>query len=70
MVNTVINFFSELNTGVLIVIGLSIFIGLVAKWRLFDKCGLSNKEILLGTILPIYDFFLTLKIVGRPARNS
>jgi len=69
MVDTIINFFSELNTGVMIVLGLSIFIGLVAKWRLFDKCGLSNKEILLGTLLPIYDFYLTLKIVGRPPKH-
>ncbi len=69
MLDSIFNFFSDLNTGVLIVIALSIFIGIVAKWRLFDKCGLSNKEIILGTILPIYDFFLTLKIVGRPAKH-
>ncbi len=57
---------SNLSTGMLIVLPLLILIGLVAKWRLFDKCGLSNREILLGTLLPVYDFYLTLKIVGRP----
>jgi signal peptidase I len=41
----------------------------VAKWRLFDKCKLSKREILLGTLLPVYDFFLTLKIVGRPGKH-
>ncbi len=56
----------NLSTGMLIVIPLLFVIGLVAKWRLFDKCNLSNREILLGTFLPIYDFYLTLKIVGRP----
>jgi len=55
-----------MSTGMLIVIPLLIIVGLVAKWRLFDKCGLSNRDILLGTLLPIYDFYLTLKIVGRP----
>ncbi len=69
MVDTIFNFFSELSTGILIVIGLSIFIGVVAKWRLFDKCKLSKREILLGTLLPVYDFFLTLKIVGRPGKH-
>ena len=53
----------------LIVVPLLIVVGLVAKWRLFDKCGLSNREILLGTLLPIYDFYLTLKIVGRPKKH-
>lgn len=69
MIDSILNSISEMSTGVLIVIGLSIFIGLVAKWRLFDKCGLSNKEILLGTLLPVYDFYLTLKIVGRPGKH-
>lgn len=59
----------NLSTGMLIVIPLLFVIGLVAKWRLFDKCNLSNREILLGTFLPIYDFYLTLKIVGRPQRH-
>lgn len=62
-------YFSDMSVGMLIVVPLLIVIGLVAKWRLFDKCGLSNKEILLGTLLPIYDFYLTLKIVGRPKKH-
>lgn len=62
-------YLSNLSTGMLIVIPLLFVIGLVAKWRLFDKCGLSNREILLGTLLPIYDFYLTLKIVGRPSTH-
>ncbi len=62
-------FISEMSTGMLIVVPLLFVIGLVAKWRLFDKCGLSNREILLGTLLPIYDFHLTLKIVGRPGQH-
>ena len=53
----------------MIVLPLLIIIGLVAKWRLFDKCGLSKKEILIGTLLPVYDFYLTLKIVGRPGSH-
>lgn len=70
--NTISSFialFSNLSIGMLIVLPLLILIGLVAKWRLFDKCGLSNKEILLGTFLPIYDFYLTLKVVGRPGSH-
>jgi len=59
---------SNMSTGMLIVLPLIFIIGLVAKWRLFDKCGLSNREILLG-LLPLYDFYLTLKIVGRPAKH-
>ena len=70
--NTISSFialFSNLSIGMLIVLPLLILIGLVAKWRLFDKCGLSNKEILLGTFLPVYDFYLTLKVVGRPGTH-
>ena len=61
--------FSNMSTAMMIVLPLLIIIGLVAKWRLFDKCGLSNKEILIGTFLPLYDFYLTLKIVGRPSSH-
>lgn len=68
-INNINEYISEMSTGMLIVIPLILFIGLVAKWRLFDKCGLSNKEVLLGTLFPIYDFYLTLKIVGRPAKH-
>lgn len=62
-------YISDMSTGMLIVIPLLFCIGLVAKWRLFDKCNLSNREILLGTFLPIYDFYLTLKIIGRPTKQ-
>jgi len=54
MLESIQTYFSEMSTGLLIVLGLSIFIGIVAKWRLFDKCGLSNKEVLLGTFLPVF----------------
>lgn len=69
IISSFIALFSNLSIGMLIVLPLLILIGLVAKWRLFDKCGLSNKEILLGTFLPIYDFYLTLKVVGRPGSH-
>lgn len=67
--SSIIAIFSNMSIGMMIVLPLLIIIGLVAKWRLFDKCGLSKKEILLGTFLPVYDFYLTLKIVGRPGSH-
>ncbi|MFT5845535.1 MAG: hypothetical protein ACI8QW_001411 [Saprospiraceae bacterium] len=67
--SSIIAIFSNMSIGMMIVLPLLIIIGLVAKWRLFDKCGLSKKEILIGTFLPVYDFYLTLKIVGRPGSH-
>ena len=67
--SSIIALFSTMSIGMMIVLPLLIIIGLVAKWRLFDKCGLSKKEILIGTFLPVYDFYLTLKIVGRPGSH-
>ena len=69
MLETIQEIYSEMSTGVLILLPILAFVGLVAKWRLFDKCGLSRREVLLGTFLPIYDFYLTLKIVGRPQKH-
>lgn len=54
---------SNENTGIGILIALLLLIGAVAKWRMFVKCNQPG----LAAIVPIWDFAVVLRIVGRPA---
>jgi hypothetical protein len=46
----------------LIIIG---FIGVVAQWRLYAKAGQPG----IASIVPIWNFIVFLRIVGRPASH-
>lgn len=48
--------------GVLMLIGLGLLIGAVAKWRMFVKCDQPG----LAAIVPVWDLIVAMRIVGRP----
>jgi hypothetical protein len=50
------------NPALVFISGFLIFIGAVAKWKLFVKCDQPG----YAAIIPIYDILVTLRIVGRP----
>ena len=52
----------QFGAGVLLLVPFMLFIGAVAKWRLFVKCDQPG----YAAIIPIYDVIITLRIVGRP----
>lgn len=52
----------QFGAGVLLLVPFMLFIGAVAKWRLFVKCDQPG----YAAIIPIYDIIITLRIVGRP----
>ncbi len=56
---------SSETTGILILVGLLLLIGAVAKWRMFLKCDQPG----LAAIVPIWDVIVALRIVGRPASH-
>lgn len=54
------------STGLLVMAGFLLIIGALAKWRMFIKCNQPG----LASIVPIWDFIVTMRIVGRPASHA
>jgi hypothetical protein len=52
----------QFGAGVLLLVPFILFIGAVAKWKLFVKCDQPG----YAAIIPGYDIIITLRIVGRP----
>jgi hypothetical protein len=47
---------------ILAVCGVLALIGIVAQWKIFQKAGRSG----WASIVPLYNFYVLLKIVGKP----
>jgi hypothetical protein len=51
--------------GLLLLGGVLVFIGVVAQWKLYVKAGQPG----VACIVPIWNFIVFLRIVGRPASH-
>ncbi len=61
--------FSQLYTtfgdGIFLLAAIFAFIGVVAQWRLYEKAGQPG----IASIVPIWNFIVFMRIVGRPANH-
>lgn len=57
--------YSAFGDGVFVIVILLGFIGIVAQWRLYEKAGQPG----IASIVPIWNFIVFLRIVGRPASH-
>ena len=64
--NSIVTYFSELfeaiGAGGFVVIGIFVFIGVVAQFALYAKCNLPG----IACIVPVWNVIVFLKIMGRP----
>ncbi len=67
---TVTNFFQEFHVqfgpGVLVILILMLFIGIIAQWKLYEKSGQAG----YAALIPGWNVVVFLKIVGRPANHA
>lgn len=52
--------------GVLVPLACFAFVGILAQWSLYDKCGLPG----IDCVIPVKNVITFLKIMGRPASHS
>lgn len=57
---------SKFGPGILIPVVCFAFVGILAQWSLYDKCGQPG----IACIVPIWNVIAFLKITGRPAWHS
>lgn len=57
--------YSAFGDGIFVIAILLAFIGVVAQWRLYEKAGQPG----IASIVPIWNFIVFLRIVGRPANH-
>lgn len=63
ILNTLFNdFYENFGPGGLLLLPFFLFIGAVAKWKLFVKADQPG----IAAIIPIYDLLIALRMVGRP----
>jgi signal peptidase I len=55
--------YNILGGGLYIILVMFTFIGVVAQWSLYEKCGQPG----VACIVPIWNLIVWLRIVGRPA---
>lgn len=56
---------SELGMGAKLIIGLFLFIGTVAQWKLYEKAGQKGWTI----FVPVLNLIVLNRVVGRPAKH-
>lgn len=57
--------YATLGDGLFLLAGLLAFIGIVAQWKLYSKAGQPG----IASIVPIWNFIVFLRIVGRPPKH-
>lgn len=57
--------YSSFGDGIFVIGILFAFIGIVAQWRLYEKAGQPG----VASIVPIWNFIIFLRIIGRPASH-
>ena len=57
--------YSTFGDGIFVIAILLAFIGIVAQWRLYEKASQPG----IASIVPIWNFIVFLRIVGRPASH-
>lgn len=69
ILNSIQDFFmgiySSFGDSIFVIVILFGFIGIVAQWRLYEKAGQPG----IASIVPIWNFIVFLRIVGRPANH-
>lgn len=59
------NTYATFGDGIFVIAIIFGFIGIVAQWRLYEKAGQPG----IASIVPIWNFIVFLRIVGRPANH-
>lgn len=54
--------YHDFGAGIFIIFGLVAFVGVVAQWMLYSKCGQPG----WACIVPIYNGIVFMRILGRP----
>lgn len=57
--------YSTFGNGIIVIAIVFGFIGIVAQWKLYEKAGQPG----VACIVPIWNFIVFLKIIGRPASH-
>lgn len=57
--------YASFGDSIFVLVILFAFIGIVAQWRLYEKAGQPG----IASIVPIWNFIVFLRIVGRPASH-
>ena len=57
--------YGTLGDGLFLLGGILAFFGIVAQWKLYAKAGQPG----IASIVPIWNFIVFLRIVGRPAKH-
>lgn len=57
--------YESMGNGVIVIAILFGFIGIVAQWKLYDKAGQPG----IASIVPIWNFIVFMRIIGRPASH-
>jgi signal peptidase I len=60
-----LNLHATFGDGLFLLFGILAFIGIVAQWRLYEKANQPG----IASIVPIWNFIVFLRIVGRPASH-
>ena len=64
MLSHIYNFlYSHLGDSMYYILGFMLVLSVVAQWRLYEKAGQPG----IAAIVPIWNFIVFLRIVGRPA---
>lgn len=61
----IMGIYSSFGDSIFVIVILFGFIGIVAQWRLYEKAGQPG----IASIVPIWNFIVFLRIVGRPANH-
>ena len=66
MLSHIYNFlYSHLGDSMYYILGFMLVLSVVAQWRLYEKAGQPG----IAAIVPIWNFIVFLRIVGRPASH-
>lgn len=57
--------YASLGNGVIVIALVFGFIGVVAQWKLYEKAGQPG----IASVVPIWNFIVFLRVVGRPASH-
>lgn len=57
--------YASLGNGIIVIALVFGFIGVVAQWKLYEKAGQPG----IASIVPIWNFIVFLRIIGRPASH-
>ena len=66
VMETVMQLADRFGPGILVPLACFAFVGILAQWSLYDKCGLPG----IDCLIPVKNVITFLKIMGRPALHA